>query len=162
MHLWNSARPPLGYQLSLNFKHRALKHKLKTKNPEKGNTEMSACNSPVAVVTKDLLVLFLSPGFWPLAPITEQSQPVAVHTFPSIIYTFHWSCASIHLFSHSDIFSSPSACPLFPFRNPLLPSHVPFFLQPSTVACAAQPCTDARSCIITPTDAIPPSGSNQT
>lgn len=51
---------------------------------------MSACNSPVAVVTNDLLVLFLSAGFWPLAPITEQSQPVAVHTFPSIIYTFHW------------------------------------------------------------------------
>lgn len=51
---------------------------------------MSAGNSPVAVVTKDLLVLFLSPGFWPLAPITEHSQPVAVLTFPSFIYTFLW------------------------------------------------------------------------
>lgn len=153
--LWISARPPLGYQLSLNSKQRALKLK------KKGNAEMSACNSPVVVVTKDLLVLFPSPGSWPLAPITE--QPVAVHTVPSIIYTFPWvTCIHPSVLPTFLHLLTPVCLPSPPPRPLYKPLLLPFSLQPSAVACAARPCTGARSCIITPTDAIPPSGSNQT
>lgn len=91
----------------------------------KGNAEMSVCNSPVAVVTKDLLVLFLSPGFWPLAPLTEQSQPVAISTL-SFHYLYispghaHPSICSQHTPTSSPpppvcIFS----CSLFLFPSPL-------------------------------------------
>lgn len=133
-HLWISARPPLRYQLSLNYKQRALQLKPK-KNPEKGNTEMSACNSPVAVVTKDLLVLSPSPGFWPLAPITAIAACGRSHFSLHYLYIslghVHPSICSPHIPPSS----SPRLSALFPppFTNPSCCHHLPFPLQPSTV-----------------------------
>lgn len=139
----------------------------------KGNAEMSVCNSSVAVVTKDLLVLLPSAGFWSSVPITERSQPAAISTFPSIIYTFHRGHVHPSICSqHTPTSSRPPSVCIFtcslvffypvPIRNP---SHchlglICLFLQPSTAARAAHPCTDARNCRFTPTCAIPPSGSN--
>lgn len=143
----------LRYQLSLNYKQRALKLKPK-KNPEKGNTEMSACNSPVAVVTKDLLVLSPSPGFWPLAPITAIAACGRSHFSLHYLYIslghVHPSICSPHIPPSSP----PRLSALFPppLHKPLLLPSSAF--SPPTVDRAAPPCTDATSCIITPTDAI--------
>lgn len=91
---------------------------------------MSVCNSCVAVVTKDLLVLFPSAGFWPLAPITERSQPAAISTFPSIIYTFHRGHVHPSICSpHTPTSSRPPsvcifACSLFFFFFILSPLEI--------------------------------------